>query len=143
MTMEFEPARAAEFSTEDCFTLLATQQVGRLVTSEPAVEVRPVNFRFVDGVIVFRMGEPVADDSLVSFEVDNIDQDQQQGWSVVVTGHAASTCLTEFGMDLIDQPAPWAPGDKPWLTRIVVETISGRWVRAARTRTTLDRRGYL
>ena len=143
MAMEFEPAQAAELGAEQCLTLLMSQQVGRLVTSEPSVQVRPLNFRLVGDTIVVRTAEPVAEGSLVSFEVDSIDPDQEQGWSVVVTGHTSSARLTEFGMEFIDEPAPWAPGDKPWLTKIVIETIEGRWVRAARTRTMLDGRGYL
>jgi len=95
------------------------------------------NYRVVDGDIVFRT---VAGTSLaaaagqdpVSFEVDQIDEDISQGWSVLATGR----------LERIDDPAerlrlregsvrPWPGEDRNVMLRVVVSDISGRriWAR--------------
>jgi pyridoxamine 5'-phosphate oxidase-like protein len=51
----------------------------------------PVNFRALDGDVVFRSGHDgsvgqLAPDEPVSFEVDHIDDAMSEGWSVLATG---------------------------------------------------------
>jgi hypothetical protein len=81
-------------SREQCEAHLAAGGIGRVVfLAERGPVALPVNFRFVDGDIVFRTnpaGSPAtATGTTVGFEVDHIDEATSEGWSVVITGHAA------------------------------------------------------
>jgi nitroimidazol reductase NimA-like FMN-containing flavoprotein (pyridoxamine 5'-phosphate oxidase superfamily) len=125
-------------SRDEAQGLLATGGVGRVVfsTGERGPVALPVNYRLLDGNIVFRTA---ADTSLaaadgqdtVSFEVDHIDEAMSQGWSVLATGR----------LERIDDPAelrqflersaePWAGGKRPVVLRVVVRDISGRRISA-------------
>lgn len=94
----------------------------------------PVNFRFVEGDVVFRTGAAsslsAAAGAMVSFEVDHIDEAMSQGWSVLVTGRARSVDepseleqLAQLGID------PWAGGTCEAIIRIETSEISGRNIR--------------
>jgi nitroimidazol reductase NimA-like FMN-containing flavoprotein (pyridoxamine 5'-phosphate oxidase superfamily) len=94
----------------------------------------PVNFRYVEGDIVFRTR---ADGSLaaaaggtVSFEVDHIDEAMSEGWSVLVTGRARrvddSTELQQLEQLGIE---PWPGGRRKAVIRIETTEISGRRIR--------------
>jgi nitroimidazol reductase NimA-like FMN-containing flavoprotein (pyridoxamine 5'-phosphate oxidase superfamily) len=96
----------------------------------------PVNFRFVEGEVVFRTGATSslasAAGATVSFEVDHIDEAMSQGWSVLVTGRARCVVapleleqLAEIGID------PWAGGARDAVIRIETAVISGRNIRQA------------
>jgi nitroimidazol reductase NimA-like FMN-containing flavoprotein (pyridoxamine 5'-phosphate oxidase superfamily) len=76
----------------DCFALLETAPIGRVVYSDRALPVIvPVNFT-LDGVdIVMRTGRRSrlathAAGHVIAFEVDDIDATSRSGWSVVLTG---------------------------------------------------------
>ena len=119
-------------SSEECEAHLAGGGVGRLVFLAPQGPVAlPVNFRFLDGDVVFcTRAEGVlaaAAGSTVSFEVDHIDEVMSEGWSVLITGRA----------QLVDDPAqleqlaelgiePWPGGHRNAVMRVGAETISGR-----------------
>src|SRR5436305_15321334 len=81
-------------SADDCYQLLATQQIGRLgVNSEHYPLILPVNYAVDEaGVIVIRTNAgtklAAADHTNVTFEVDHIDQQARSGWSVLVRGLA-------------------------------------------------------
>ncbi len=137
-----EPAarRSLEaLSCEEAKRRLATGGVGRLVfhAAERGPVALPVNYRLVDGDIVFRtatdtsLAAAVGQDP-VSFEVDQIDEALSQGWSVLVTGR----------LDRVEDPAelrrlsersvrPWPGDDRNVMLRVVVSDISGRriWAR--------------
>jgi transcriptional regulator with XRE-family HTH domain len=91
----------------------------------------PVNFRFVEGDIVFRTRTQgalaAASGSTVSFEVDRIDEAMSEGWSVLVTGRAR---LVEDPAEL-EQLAglgiePWPGGRREAVIRIETAELSGR-----------------
>jgi nitroimidazol reductase NimA-like FMN-containing flavoprotein (pyridoxamine 5'-phosphate oxidase superfamily) len=126
-------------SPDDLQRLLATGGVGRLVfhAAERGPVALPVNYRLVDGDIVFRTAPDTslaaaAGQDPVSFEVDHIDEAMSQGWSVLATGRlepvedpAELHRLTERGAK------PWAGQDRSVVLRFVVSDISGRriWAR--------------
>lgn len=64
--------------------------------------------------------------SPVSFEVDELRPSAQEGWSVVVSGHAEQITdqaeLERLGRRL----QPWAPGFKELFLRLPLEQVSGR-----------------
>jgi len=117
---------------EECEAHLAGGGVGRFVFLAPQGPVAlPVNFRFLDGDVIFHTRAKgvlaAAVGSTVSFEVDHIDDAMSEGWSVLITGRA----------QLVDDPAqlkqlaelgiePWPGGHRGTVIRVAAETISGR-----------------
>ena len=117
---------------EECEAHLAGGGVGRLVFLTAGVPVAlPVNFRYLDGDIVFRTRAggalAAAIGMVVSFEVDQIDEAMSEGWSVLVGGHAR----------LVDDPGelkqiaalgiePWPGGHREAVIRIETAELSGR-----------------
>ncbi len=92
-------------SLDACWARLAATPVGRLavmVRGDP--EIFPLNF-VVDGrSIVFRTDEGskvlgLRRDSVVCFEIDDIDVDGQSGWSVIVKGIGRARCSTPTSDD--------------------------------------------
>ena len=123
-------------SKDECEAHLAGGGVGRFVfLAEQGPVALPVNFRLVDGDVVFRTRAEgalaAAAGTTVGFEVDHIDEAMSEGWSVLVTGRAR----------LLDHPAeleeiirlgdlePWPGGHRKALMRIETATISGRRIR--------------
>jgi len=122
-------------SREECELHLAGGGVGRFVFLAPQGPVAlPVNFRYLDGDVLFRTRPKgalaAAAGTTVSVEVDRIDDAMSEGWSVLVTGRAR----------LVDDPAeleqaadlgiePWPGGHREALMRIETEEISGRRIR--------------
>ena len=94
---------------------------GRIGVTYAALPViLPINYRYVDGSIIFRTAagaklEAAACGSVVAFEVDSIDPLTHSGWSVVVTG-VASPVTDRDEFDRLEAAAVprWAPsGDGP------------------------------
>jgi nitroimidazol reductase NimA-like FMN-containing flavoprotein (pyridoxamine 5'-phosphate oxidase superfamily) len=81
-----------ELTTEECYRLLATAQLGRLALSHKALPVvLPVSSMLHDRRIVIQTtGGPVLQAAraapVVAFEADDIEPRTYAGWSVVVTG---------------------------------------------------------
>jgi uncharacterized protein len=79
-------------TTEECYRLLATAQLGRLALSHQALPiVLPVSSRLHDRRIVIQTtGGPILQAALaapvVAFEADDIEPCTYAGWSVLVTG---------------------------------------------------------
>ena len=141
--MNTQQARTPDvLSTSQSWALLRETVVGRLavvVGDQP--EIFPVNYLVDHGSIVFRtaegtklaasIGRPVA------FEVDAIDASWEEGWSVVVHGHAelldSEDVISKLG-DLLVRP--WVPAERASHIRIVPERITGRSIEAGRHRRT-------
>lgn len=122
---------------DDCYRLLATQQIGRLgVNAEHYPLIFPVNYALDQGVIVIRTNAgtklAAADHANVTFEVDQIDERTRSGWSVLVRG-LAEEVTSEHRTELIERTKatgvePWAPGDRGHWMRLIPQDISGRWI---------------
>ena len=124
----------------ECLRLLQRGLVGRLaVVIDGQPHVLPLNYAVNEkGVVVFRTAELTAatEASLakVAFEVDDIDLERHQGWSVVVHGYGR-----EIG-DAIDPDSlrlrqlavrPWAPGERNRWFKITPAEITGRRLMAS------------
>jgi nitroimidazol reductase NimA-like FMN-containing flavoprotein (pyridoxamine 5'-phosphate oxidase superfamily) len=122
-------------SPEECFTLVEAGGVGRIgFTSAEGIEILPVNFAVEHKTVIFR----TAPDTLlaayahtpVSFETDRLDPESQQGWSVLIQGHAHKVsgepeiARLERETSLV----PWAAGARDVWVRITPARISGRRV---------------
>jgi uncharacterized protein len=103
---------------DDCYRLLATQQIGRLgVNAEHYPLIFPVNYALDQGVIVIRTNAGIklaaADHANVTFEVDQIDERTRSGWSVLVRG-LAEEVTSEHRTELSNAPRPpaWSRGPR-------------------------------
>ncbi|WP_336992414.1 pyridoxamine 5'-phosphate oxidase family protein [Leucobacter sp. VD1] len=116
---------------DECWERLASQRVGRLVTSvRDVVDLVPINF-VVDGrTVVFRTaaGNKLAELTInhtVLFEVDEIGE--ESGWSVVLRGNAR---VLEAEAEIAEAEAlplkPFVPTLKPTFVRIETLSIGGR-----------------
>jgi nitroimidazol reductase NimA-like FMN-containing flavoprotein (pyridoxamine 5'-phosphate oxidase superfamily) len=97
----------------------------------------PVNFRIVDGDVVFRVDADttlasVADSDRVSFEVDHVDEAMSGGWSVLVTGRVRRVSPEEFRRLEDLGVEPWAGGLRSVFLRIERRELSGRRIRPNR-----------
>jgi len=121
----------AVLSESECWDRVATQVVGRLVTSVgEVIDVVPVNFVVDRRAIVFRTaaGSKLAGltvNSSVLFEVDEFDDDR--GWSVVLHGQAQA--LETEGEVAAAERLPLKPFVstlKPTFVRVEVDSVTGR-----------------
>lgn len=119
----------------ECFELLRTQSVGRLVFTEQALPaIRLVNYRLHNGEIALRLGHsswlPRLDRTVVAFEVDNVDDSTHTGWSVVVVGKARLVHDVDELVMLCD-PAhrPWPSGQRDQVLCIDTGQVTGRRLR--------------
>ena len=128
-----------ELDEAECLRLISPGGVGRIAfVGSYDLTVLPVNYRLVDGAILFRTtpgGQTEEDlrtridrgEYRVAFEVDHIDDAARQGWSVLVQGPA-------HHLDADDEQAaawragvePWAAGDRNHFIRITPVRVTGR-----------------
>jgi hypothetical protein len=124
------PGRLTELSTEECYELLASRPVGRIafvVGDSPIV--LPVNHTVDGDDIVFRtsprteLGRRMIR-GRVAFEVDDFDEFNQSGWSVLFQGSV------EYDDSDVpwpeDQSRPWAEGVRNLVVRIRPRLVTGR-----------------
>lgn len=112
---------------DECRALLHDGVVGRVAFTVPELTIHPVNYAWVDGLVVFRTGPTTALAGLtgqqVAFEVDDIDIETGVAWSVLVRG------LVEEGtMATAEMITPWASGTRPHVMVIRPTSLTGRTV---------------
>jgi transcriptional regulator with XRE-family HTH domain len=128
-------ARLCEVGSEDARRLLEDEAVGRVVldTDDRGPAAVPVNYRMLDGQIIFRTARGSMLDraagNRVGFEVDHLDHAFARGWSVLVSGRLERVTDPDEVRRLTHESAvPWAGGDRPVVLRIVPNTITSRRV---------------
>ncbi|PPK96100.1 nitroimidazol reductase NimA-like FMN-containing flavoprotein (pyridoxamine 5'-phosphate oxidase superfamily) [Kineococcus xinjiangensis] len=135
MTRTTDDAALEVLSAEECYRLLATQQLGRLgLISNGNQIIMPVNYGLDGPVVVVRLGQGsvlrAADHANVAFEVDSIDPATHSGWSVLVRGLAEEVGdrhergLAQRTRDTAVES--WAPGERGHWLRVIPQAISGR-----------------
>ena len=118
---------------EESIELLAQAEVGRVgITMGALPAIFPVNYRWIDGTIVFRTSpgsklSAALNNCVVAFEVDDYSATDRTGWSVLVVGRASvshdlDTTLKVLAADLV----PFADGHRTSIVRIEPGLISGR-----------------
>jgi hypothetical protein len=68
----------------------------------------------------------------IAFEVDQVDEFLQTGWSVLVVGNAG--LMDERSLRLLDlqqSPQPWPEGRKALVVQLPLTTVTGRRVHPA------------
>jgi nitroimidazol reductase NimA-like FMN-containing flavoprotein (pyridoxamine 5'-phosphate oxidase superfamily) len=125
--------RWQELSKDECFGLLASQHLGRVVLVDDRGPVAlPVNFVFDQHSVLFRTDEGTKLDAAsrgarVAFEIDGIDEAHRTGWSVLVRGEAVEVTDPVELARLRQLPLyPWAPGAKGHYVRILPALLTGR-----------------
>ena len=121
----------AEIPEDECWHLLASRALGRLVTSVAGQpEIFPVNFVVQRKTLLFRTGEgtkllSTVLNSRVAFEAD--DHTVEEGWSVVVRGRAQEMKTSEEIAEAERaQLLPWTATTKRHYVRIIPYEITGR-----------------
>jgi nitroimidazol reductase NimA-like FMN-containing flavoprotein (pyridoxamine 5'-phosphate oxidase superfamily) len=123
-----------ELLTEDeALVLLAAGEVGRVgVTMGAMPAIFPVNYRVVDGAILFRTAagsklNAAAAGAVVAFEVDDYDRVDRSGWSVLAVGTAEVVQDGHMALKAIAAHlAPYADGSRAAIVRIEPTFLSGR-----------------
>ena len=121
--------------SDECIELLGGRHVGRLAyCTQSGPRIVPMNYALVGKMLLFRtgfdteaathvLGHPVA------FEVDDVDEFLQAGWSVVVSGDAQLVpAATLRLLDVPQFPQPWAAGDRSMVLQLTLNAVSGRRV---------------
>jgi nitroimidazol reductase NimA-like FMN-containing flavoprotein (pyridoxamine 5'-phosphate oxidase superfamily) len=136
----FQPEPPTSLSREECWALLASEELGHFATAvDGAVDIFPINYVVHDESILFKTApgsklENLTANHSVAFEADG--GDGSTHWSVVVHGSAerlASDVDIE-GSGLLEFNS-WMPGEKWNYVRISAHRITGiefRRERAAR-----------
>lgn len=130
------PAGPSRMDRAECLALLEAEDVGRLAVVQGNVPaIFPVNYVLDGEDIVFRSapGSKVAHGagSPAAFEIDHLDREARQGWSVVAIGRLEVVDRWQGAelARLLQLPIqPWAAGDKDIVMRLVVGTITGRLI---------------
>ncbi len=122
-------AKLRDLGREECIELLRAKQVGRIAfVDDSGPDLYPVNYLMDGGDILIATTSygplaRAAASGRVAFEVDELDEHTESGWSVVVRGRA----VRESAFDLPpDQPRPWADGNRAYVLRISPDVVSGR-----------------
>ena len=127
----------AEIPTSRCKELLTQHKIGRVAwTSGDGPRIMPVTYQYRNGMVVFRTAAegPLASlrrRTVVAFEVDHIDEEHEEGWSVVVLGFSESVTHS-YSLSTLWQsgPVPWAGGDRTVFVTITPQSITGRSVQS-------------
>ena len=119
---------------EECNERLDETEIGRVAfVSEGDVVILPVNYRFVNGTVVFQTTDGskldmATDHKAGAFEIDWLAPQHQTGWSVLVKGTAEYVMDEELEAEFRRLGLrPWAPYTKArrWV-RILPDEITGR-----------------
>jgi nitroimidazol reductase NimA-like FMN-containing flavoprotein (pyridoxamine 5'-phosphate oxidase superfamily) len=126
-----------ELTVEECLSLLETKRIGRIgLTTDVGTQIFPVNYVLSeDQQIVFRtlpygVIANHAHDADVAFEVDDLDDDTQSGWSVLAVGRC-SRISDPSEVHLVrerEDPTPWAEGQRILYFTISWTDLTGRQV---------------
>lgn len=124
--------RVVDLDETESRVLLEQSRVGRIAFVDDVGPVAlPVNFVVAEDAVVFATAPHnsiarYVRDRPVSFVVDDLDEFNRAGWSVLVRGTAR---FVESVADLPEgRPDPWAAGHRTLYVRIPFEAISGRRV---------------
>ncbi len=123
-----------ELTIEECLELLSGGVIGRVALSTPVgPRIVPVNYAMFGEAIVFRTA-PYSElgtygwNNELAFEVDHIDYDKHQGWSVIVLGRAELIEDPDELRRIKDSwdPRPWAGGQRNLYVKLTWRDVTGR-----------------
>jgi len=119
----------------ECLRLLEPGGVGRVgFAAAEGIVIVPVNFALAGKCVVFRTAPDtllaVYSHGQVSFQVDHVDEELREGWSVLVHGHAHPVTDERDirRLEVRTRLTPWAGGARDVFVRITPSQISGRGI---------------
>ena len=130
--------QAIELTEGECWRLLASVSIGRVVFTQRAMPaIRPVNHAVDGRTIIIRThlgaaiaarasdggGEPQG--SVVCYEADDLDPARRTGWSVIVTGMARIVTEPVAAGRYAAAVEPWSAGDLNQVVVIEPQFVSG------------------
>ncbi len=125
--------KIVELDRAESLELLTAKKVGRIgFLGDDGPAVLPMNYILADDHVVVRTAAfgvvaRSALDQLVAFQVDDVDDFLEAGWSVLINGPA--TMLSDAQMQALrlgGSPDPWAEGPRPLFLSIACNRVSGR-----------------
>lgn len=134
-TTHWYKGHISDMSRRECLELLASRQVGRVIFNDDDGPLAlPVNYVLQDEGVVIATSPTTSlarcvPGRAVSFEVDDVDEFNETGWSVLVRGLAPA--MDVHLLDADDRPITWVEGDRNLLIRIPCSQVSGRYVFSA------------
>ena len=123
---------------ETCWRMLAGAVVGRVgFDLGRGPRIHPLNYALDGETVVVRTArrselarftELFAAGALVAFEVDHIDYDWHQGWSVLINGYVSPVYRPDelSRLKRFRSPRSWAGGERDLLVRISPVEVTGR-----------------
>ena len=125
--------RWQELTQSECFRLLASQHLGRVVLiDELGPAAFPVNYVVDAHTVLFRTDEGSKLDAAlggarVAFQIDGVDEASHTGWSVLVRAEAVEVIDSDGLARASELPLyPWAPGPKTHFVRLLPTMLTGR-----------------
>jgi nitroimidazol reductase NimA-like FMN-containing flavoprotein (pyridoxamine 5'-phosphate oxidase superfamily) len=130
---EFKP-----ISPSRCQELLESQSIGRIAwQAADGPQILPVTYAYHERTIIFRTSpygvlSELVRPTDVAMEIDELDQKNRQGWSVVVQGRAQGVAEPDqlVRMWTVGGVVPWASGIRNVFIQIIPRRITGRIVAA-------------
>ena len=137
------PERSSDEDSTDEFTLLSrsrcqelleSQSIGRVAwQAADGPQILPVTYAYHDGTIIFRTSpygvlSELVRPTDVALEIDELDQESRQGWSVLVQGRAQGIAEPDqlVRMWAVGGVVPWASGVRNVFIQIIPHRITGR-----------------
>ncbi|WP_426565931.1 pyridoxamine 5'-phosphate oxidase family protein [Angustibacter sp. McL0619] len=130
--MELQTTDIEQLQEHESWALVRGTAVGRLaVVVDDQPEIFPVNHLVDHADLVFRTAAgtklSASDGRRVAFEVDGVDVETGQAWSVVLKGRAHVVRKLHDVLDTYGMPLDaWQGGAKPTFVRIQVDEVTGR-----------------
>jgi uncharacterized protein len=123
-----------------CQELIESQTVGRIAwQAADGPQILPVTYAWHEGTIIFRTSpygvlSELIRPTEVALEIDELDQKNRRGWSVVVQGRSQGVAEPDqlVRMWTVGGVVPWAAGVRNVFIQITPHRVTGRVV-AART----------
>ena len=122
---------------QQCLDLIEDHHLGRVAWQAADLpQILPVTYAMHQGSAYFRTSPDsilaeLAQPTSVALEVDDLDEQTRNGWSVVIYGRTSAVSEPDQLADLwaSDSLVPWAAGNRTLFIRIVPERVSGRVLR--------------
>jgi nitroimidazol reductase NimA-like FMN-containing flavoprotein (pyridoxamine 5'-phosphate oxidase superfamily) len=125
--------RLVEMTRGECLEAMAAKTVGRLAyATDDGPRIIPVNYVHTEDGVIFRTvpdGEVArhALDTSCAFEIDEIDEFFEAGWSVLVVGVAQLLTEADFQRLRFGKiPEPWADGPRVLFVKLPLLRVTGR-----------------
>ncbi|MCL8027211.1 pyridoxamine 5'-phosphate oxidase family protein [Nocardioides bruguierae] len=126
--------QSIELSLSESEALLRAGSTGRIAISTPeGPHIIPVNYSLVADRVVVRTSPysllgTHASGTVLAFETDHFDHQQQRGWSVLVRGRGEviTDPATLQAIRQVWPPRPWAAGNRNLHVGIRLTEITGR-----------------